>query len=168
MTNNVKLNEKEEFYFESEQILVTNLRVFAIQKKAFEGDSVWDEISISDTSQPEPKNAGKISRKSLGINLSLVGFGLMGFQIIPYMIFQINLLSFLGGFFEGLYFLVSMGSLVTGVYLLLNAFLTPNPHTAVLIPIIGQSKDFVVSFPGWDNPKVQELIRQYNRAKRSI
>ena len=75
MTNNVKLNEKEEFYFESEQILVTNLRVFAIQKKAFEGDSVWDEISISDTSQPEPKNAGKISRKSLGINLSLVGFG---------------------------------------------------------------------------------------------
>ena len=42
MTNNVKLNEKEKFYFECEQILVTNLRVFAIQKKAFEGYSVLD------------------------------------------------------------------------------------------------------------------------------
>ena len=65
MTNNVKLNQNEQFYFESEQVLVTNLRVFTIQKKSFEGEDVWDEIPISDTTQPEPKNAGKISRKPL-------------------------------------------------------------------------------------------------------
>ena len=168
MANNVKLNPNEEFYFESEQVLVTNLRVFAIQRKSLEGENLWNEIPISDTSQPEPKNSGKVSRKQLGINLSLIGLILMGLQLIPYMLLQVNLLGILGGFFEGLYFLVSMGSLTAGVYLLLNAFLTPNPHTAVLIPIIGQSKDYVVSFPGWDNPKVNELIRQYNRAKRSL
>ena len=116
MTNNVKLNQNEQFYFESEQVLVTNLRVFTIQKKSFEGEDVWDEIPISDTTQPEPKNAGKISRKPLGINLSLIGLVLMGLQIIPYMLFQVNLLGILGGFFEGLYFLISMSSFTVGVY----------------------------------------------------
>ena len=76
-----------------------------------------------------------------------------------------NWLAAIGGFFEALYFMLSMMGTVVGVYLLLGSFLNPRPHTSVMFENPG-SKALIAIFDGWDNKEAEELRRSFVRIRR--
>ena len=58
----------------------------------------------------------------------------------------------------------SVGSMV-GLYMLLNDLFRPKPNTTVIFPIF-DGKDIISSYPDWDNPEAEELVRNFARVKR--
>ena len=64
-------------------------------------------------------------------------------------------------------FLAGSLAAVIGLYLVLNSLFRPAPNTTIIFPVL-QGDDIIVSYPEWDNPEAEELVRRFARAKRGI
>jgi hypothetical protein len=162
--NQIKYQPNEDVLFDSQNLIITNKSIYVCNISK----SVWDHVNISDTLPPEAKNGGKPRRKNVGFKLLGSGSALIAVQVLPYLLYRTNILANFGSLIESLYFLISMALVSAGTYFLLGSYLTPPPHTAVLIPCLKRKKDIVISFKGWDSSEVKELNRQYRRAKRIL
>ena len=98
-----------------------------------ESESFWLESDISATLPPTSKNGGKTSRKSVGIKLLAFGIVLVVLQVIPYTLFEINIIQNLGTLVESVYFLSSMLGVTIGLYLYVGSFINLDPHTSLLL-----------------------------------
>ncbi len=156
----------EELIDEWETVLLTNQRLFVSSKPGRVSDE-WNEARLDECLEPKLKNAGKTGRKWLGHRFLIIGLAMISLQLVPYLFFGTNILSFLGGLIESLYFLISMLAATAGIYLTLGSYLNRPPHTSVLITVPG-SRDVLAIFQGWDSEDARDFVRQYRRAKRAI
>jgi len=156
----------EELIDEWETVLLTNQRLFVSSKPGRVSDE-WNEARLDECLEPKLKNAGKTGRKWLGHRFLIFGLAMISLQLVPYLFFGTNILSFLGGLIESLYFLISMLAATAGIYLTLGSYLNRPPHTSVLITVPG-SRDVLAIFQGWDSEDARDFVRQYRRAKRAI
>jgi hypothetical protein len=69
--------------------------------------------------------------------------------------------------FEAILFVIGALALLIGVYFVLSSALRVKPHTLIQFQTI-LTEDVIVSFPGWDNPDAEELVRAFVRAKRAL
>lgn len=171
--DNIALDSDEEIQFASENAVLTNRRVFVPDRRSRKahltsGLIEWLEVPISESMSPKLKNGGKSSKKALGVRCSLSGIALLLIQIVPFSLFDWNVIRELGTTFESIYFLVSMLALTAGLYFLLGSYINPRPHTSVLFTIPGGQRDLVTTFPGWDNAEASELGRIFRRMKRTV
>ena len=164
--NDIQLLPTEEIVGEWDTILLTNMRL-AVSKKPGRPDSGWEQALLEECLDPELKNAGKLSRKWLGHRLLTIGLGLIGFQMLPFLLFGFNVMKGLPGLIESVYFLISMLTATAGVYLTLGSYLNRPPHTSVLVEVPG-AKDLLAIFPGWDSKDARDMVSQYRRLKRSL
>ena len=68
---------------------------------------------------------------------------------------------------EAALFLAGSLAAVIGLYLVLNSLFRPAPNTTIIFPVL-EGDDIIVSYPEWDNPDAEELVRRFARAKRGI
>ena len=162
----INLLDAEERIHEGDTFLLTNHRLM-VSSKPGRASNVWEEAQLEECLDPKLKNAGKSSRKWLGYRLLVVGFAMIGLQMIPYLFFGTNVLGKLPGLIESLYFLASMLTATSGSYLTLGSYLNRPPHTSILFGVPG-SKDLLAIFPGWDSEEASELVSKYRRAKRNV
>ena len=165
----IALLPEEQVLFTSEQVVLTNNRLFVIdrnkKKLSHDLESDWSVVKVSDVVAPKLKNGGKTSRKELGTRIFTIGTVMILAQVIPYTMMDVNWLSSIGSFVESMYFMASMMGIVVGVYLLLGSFLNPRPHTSVLFENPG-SRDLITIFDGWDSKEAEELDRTFRRIGR--
>jgi len=165
----IVLLPEERVLFTSEKVILTNERLFVVDRNKKKINdyllSDWTVVDVAEVVAPKLKNGGKASRKELGSRIFTIGICLISAQVIPYTLMDFNWLAAIGGFFEALYFMLSMMGTVVGVYLLLGSFLNPRPHTSVLFENPG-SKALIAIFDGWDNKEAEELRRSFVRIRR--
>ena len=160
------LLDSEETIHEGATFILTNQRLM-VSSKPGKTSNVWEQAPLEECLDPKLKNAGKTTRKWLGYRLLLIGFAMIGLQMIPYLFFGANILGKLPGLIESLYFLASMLTATAGIYLTLGSYLNRPPHTSVLFGVPG-AKDLLAIFPGWDSEEASELVSKYRRAKRNV
>ena len=170
----IELREEEYVVFETKTALLTNERLFVENRrlkrksKKNESESLWLESEISATLAPTSKNGGKTSRKSVGIKLLVFGIILVVLQVIPYTLFEINIIQNLGTLVESVYFLSSMLGVTIGLYLYVGSFINLDPHTSLLFSIPTEDRDLVAIFDGWDSSDAEKLGREFRKIRRSI
>ena len=170
----IELREDEYVVFETKTALLTNERLFVENRrlkrksKKNESESFWLESDISATLPPTSKNGGKTSRKSVGIKLLAFGIVLVVLQVIPYTLFEINIIQNLGTLVESVYFLSSMLGVTIGLYLYVGSFINLDPHTSLLFSIPTEDRDLVAIFDGWDSSDAEKLGREFRKIRRSI
>ena len=170
----IELRENELIVFEAKNVFLTNERVFVenrrIKRKNKRNDSeaFWLEAEISATLPPTSKNGGKTSRKSPGIKLLVFGIILVVLQVVPYMLFEINIIQNLGTLVESVYFLSSMLGVTIGLYFYVGSYINLDPHTSVLFSIPTEDRNLVAVFDGWDSSEAEKLGREFRRVRRSI
>ena len=170
----IELREGEQVVLEGTNAFLTNERVFVenrrLKRKGKKDhlESFWLESEISATLPPTSKNGGKTSRKSVGTKLLLFGVVLVVLQVVPYMLFEINIIQNLGTLIESVYFLSSMLGVTIGLYFYVGSFINLDPHTSLLFSIPTEDRDLIVIFDGWDSPEAEKLGREFRRIRRSI
>ena len=173
-SDGIELREDEHVVFETKTALLTNERLFVENRrlkrknKKSESESLWLESEISATLAPTSKNGGKTSRKSVGIKLLVFGIILVVLQVVPYTLFEINIIQNLGTLVESVYFLSSMLGVTIGLYLYVGSFINLDPHTSLLFSIPTEDRDLVAIFDGWDSSDAEKLGREFRKIRRSI
>ena len=162
----IDLLDAEKTIHEGDTFVLTNQRLI-VSNKPGRTSNVWEEAPLEECLDPKLKNGGKSARKWLGYRLLVVGSAMIGLQMIPYLFFGVNTLGKLPDFIESLYFLASMLTATSGIYLTLGSYLNRPPHTSILFGVPG-SKDLLAIFPGWDSEDADELVSKYRRAKRNV
>lgn len=156
-----ELLQDEEIVLEDEQAVITNKRMIGNFGDASEGE--FDAYELTEVGAPNKFNGGQYGRRSIGVKLLIGGAAvvLAGIVLDQYLISDLNVQV------NGLIFMVgSVGSMV-GLYMLLNDLFRPPPNTTVIFPVF-DGKDIIVSYPDWDNPQAEEMVRSFARVKRGM
>jgi hypothetical protein len=170
----IDLMKDEQIVFSSGGVLLTNRRVFVENRRAkrkkrlSEENPLWLESEISVTMPPTMKNGGKTSRKASGLKLLTFGLLLVVLQVVPYLLFEINIIQALGVIVESVYFLCSMLGVTIGSYFYVGSFVNLKPHTSVLFSIPNEGRSLVAIFSGWDSPEAEKLGREFRRIRRTL
>ena len=111
---------------------------------------------------PNKFNGGQYGKRAIGVRLLIGGAAVVAAgAVFRSIIIQIGYLA------EPIVFVVgSVGSMV-GLYMLLNDLFRPPPNTTVIFPVF-DGKDVIVSYPDWDNPQAEEMVRSFARVKRGM
>ena len=156
----LRLEDGEDVLFEDERIAVTSRRL--IGNFGASKERPFDEADLSEVSPPNKFNGGYHSRRPLAIRL-LVG----GFVVLAAGAYFTDTLRAIHGVAEALVFLAGALAFTVGVYLLINSLFRHRPNTTVIFsPLKGES--IAASYPDWDNPQADELMRHFARAKRGL
>ena len=156
----IELLDDEEIRFQDEQVVVTNRRIIGVA--VADGVGRYDGLSLGDVGPPNKFNGGRHSRRALGVRLLAVGVAI----IIPQIMFT-DAIRAIAWWLDAALFLVGSLAAVVGLYLFLNSLFRPAPNTTVIFPVI-QGDDIIASYPDWDNPEAEELVRAFARAKRGV
>ncbi len=159
MQPNIELLQNEEIGFQDERIALTNRRLIGNFGRA--GAGAHDEVALGDVGPPNKFNGGQHGRRELGLRLLLVGVGIVALGVLVQVLYGINQRL------EAAVFLVGSLSATVGLYLFLNSLFRRAPNTTIIFPVL-EGEDIVATYPGWDNPDAEELVRQFARAKRGI
>ena len=159
MQRQIELLEDEEVRFQDDQIIVTNRRLIGNLDESPVGK--FSGLSLSEVGPPNKFNGGRHGRKALGLQLLLGGLAVIGIEVFLQILFGLNQQI------EAVLFLVGSLAAVIGLYLFLNSLFRPAPNTTVIFPVL-EGDDIIASYPEWDNPDAEELVRRFARAKRGI
>ena len=160
MLPDIELLDDEEIRFRDEQVVVTNRRII---NAAVQGDvGRYDGVSLGDVGPPNKFNGGQHGRRALGIRLLALGLIVVVFQTV----FSEAVKSVFAQL-EAALFLIGSLSAVVGLYFVLNSLFRPAPNTTIIFPVV-QGEDIIASYPEWDNPTAEDLVRAFARAKRGV
>ena len=160
MQRQIELLEDEEIRFQDDQIVVTNRRIIGNLDDSPVGK--FSGLSLSEVGPPNKFNGGRHGRKGLGIRLIAIGAAMTLLTILFY-----EQLRGIHSSLEAGVFLVGALGVTVGIYLFLNSLFRPSPNTTVIFPVL-EGDDIIASYPEWDNPDAEELVRRFARAKRGI
>ena len=159
MQRQIELLEDEEVRFQDDQVIVTNRRIIGNLDSSPVGK--FSGISLSDVGAPNKFNGGRHGRKGLGLRLMIGGLAVIAAEVYIQTQFGLNQQL------EAVLFLAGSLATVVGLYLVLNSLFRPAPNTTIIFPVL-EGDDIIVSYPEWDNPDGEELVRRFARAKRGI
>ncbi len=157
MKPRVELIEDEEIVFEDEQTIITNRRLignFGVSK-----DVEFNAYDLAEVGTPNKFNGGQYGKRAIGLRLLIGGAAVVIAGAILQPILQPR------DEIEALVFVVGAVGSMVGLYMLLNDLFRPKPNTTVIFPIF-DGKDIISSYPDWDNPEAEELVRNFARVKR--
>ena len=156
----VELLQDEEIVFEDEQTIVTNRRLignFGVSK-----DVEFNAYDLAEVGAPNKFNGGQYGKRAIALRLLIGGAAIVAAgAIFRSIIIQLGYLA------EPLVFVVGAVGSMVGLYMLLNDLFRPKPNTTVIFPIF-DGRDIISSYPDWDNPDAEELVRSFARVKRGI
>ena len=159
MQTRVNLLRSEEIRFEDEFVVLTDKRLIGNFAAGSDGD--FDASELRDIGPPDKFNGGYQSRRTIGLQLLLGGAAIVIVSSAARSVIGVHQMA------EAVLFLVGALSATVGLYLVLNSLFRNAPNTTVIFPVI-DGEDIVASYPDWDSPKADELIRQFARTKRGI
>ena len=159
MQRQIELLSDEEVRFQDDQIIVTNRRLIGNLDSSPIGK--YSGINLTEVGPPNKFNGGRHGRKGLGLRLMIGGLVVIGAEVFIQMQFGLNQQV------EAALFLAGSLAAVIGLYLVLNSLFRPAPNTTIIFPVL-EGDDIIVSYPEWDNPDAEELVRRFARAKRGI
>ncbi len=159
MQPQIELLSDEEIRFQDDQVIVTSRRLIGNLDSSPVGK--YTGINLSEVGPPNKFNGGRYGRKGLGLRLMFGGLAIIVAEVLIQMQFGLNQQIEAGLFLAG-----SLAAVI-GLYLVLNSLFRPAPNTTIIFPVL-QGDDIIVSYPEWDNPEAEELVRRFARAKRGI
>lgn len=168
------LKDEEKIVFTCEEVVVTDLRILVKPRKKdlLDNDvNTWNYLNTDECVLPKSKNGGKVSRKEIGHKLTGISLAMIGFQVIPFFLFNINVIDLFGvlaNFVEAFYFLIAMFTLTAGVYFLIITYMYSDPHTSLLFSNLSSKRHLVAIFPGWNNDQAEKVISAIRRVQRKI
>lgn len=160
MQRQIELLEDEEVRFQDDQVIVTNRRIIGNLDSSPVGR--FSGLSLSDVGAPNKFNGGRHGRKGLGLRMIGIGSVLVTLTIMFH-----QQLREMHNVIEAGVFLAGSLAVTVGLYLFLNSLFRPAPNTTIIFPVL-EGDDIIVSYPEWDNPDGEELVRRFARAKRGI
>ena len=159
MQPRVELLQDEEIVLEDEQAIITNKRLIGNFGEATEGG--FDAYELAEVGAPNKFNGGQYGRRAIGVRLLIGGAAVVAVGAILQPILQPDQRI------EALVFVVGAVGSMVGLYMLLNDLFRPPPNTTVIFPVFN-GKDIIVSYPDWDNPQGEEMVRSFARVKRGM
>ena len=159
MQPQIELLDNEEIRYQDDQIVVTNRRLVG----NFDSTEVgrFSDIGLSEVGPPNKFNGGREGRKGAGLRLLATGLVLLVGEIYVQTTFGLNQRV------EAAVFLLGALAATVGFYLVLNSMFRPAPNTTIIFPVL-EGDDIIASYPEWDNPDAEQLVRSFARAKRGI
>ena len=157
MQPRVELIEDEEIVFEDEQTIITNRRL--IGNFGMSKDEEFNAYDLAEVGTPNKFNGGQYGRRAIALRLLIGGAAVVLAGAILQPILQPDQRI------EALVFVAGAVASMVGLYMLLNDLFRPKPNTTVIFPIF-DGKDIISSYPDWDNPEAEELVRNFARVKR--
>ena len=154
-----ELLQDEEIVLEDEQAIITNKRLIGNFGEAGEGE--FDVYELAEVGAPNKFNGGQYGRRAIGVRLLIGGAAVVAVGAILQPILQPDQRI------EALVFVVGAVGSMVGLYMLLNDLFRPPPNTTVIFPVFN-GKDIIVSYPDWDNPQGEEMVRSFARVKRGM
>ena len=159
MQPRVELIEDEEIVFEDEQTIITNRRL--IGNFGMSKDEEFNAYDLTEVGTPNKFNGGQYGRRAIALRLLIGGAAVVLAGAILQPILQPDQRI------EALVFVAGAVASMVGLYMLLNDLFRPKPNTTVIFPIF-DGKDIISSYPDWDNPEAEELVRSFARIKRGM
>jgi len=157
MQPRVELVEDEEIVFEDEQTIITNRRL--IGNFGMSKDEEFNAYDLAEVGTPNKFNGGQYGKRTIALRLLIGGAAVVIAGAILQPILQPD------DRIEALVFVLGAVGSMVGLYMLLNDLFRPKPNTTVIFPIF-DGKDIISSYPDWDNPEAEELVRNFARIKR--
>ena len=157
MQPRVELIEDEEIVFEDEQTIITNRRL--IGNFGMSKDEEFNAYDLAEVGTPNKFNGGQYGKRAIALRLLIGGAAVVIAGAILQPILQPD------DRIEALVFVLGAVGSMVGLYMLLNDLFRPKPNTTVIFPIF-DGKDIISSYPDWDNPEAEELVRNFARVKR--
>ena len=157
MRTSIDLLADEEILFEDEQIVVTTQRLIGNFETAEEGE--FDEAGIRNVAVPKKFNGGYHSRRPVA--LKLLAAGIVVILVGAWAESNIDFPDLI----DALFFVAGAVAAMVGLYMLVNSLFRRAPNTTVIFDVFG-GPHVIASYPDWDNPQADELVRQFARAKR--
>ena len=155
-----ELLQDEEIVLEDEQAIITNKRLIGNFGEAGEGE--FDVYELAEVGAPNKFNGGQYGRRAIGVRLLIGGAAIVAAgAVFRSIIIQLGYLA------EPIIFVVGAVGSMVGLYMLLNDLFRPPPNTTVIFPVFN-GKDIIVSYPDWDNPQGEEMVRSFARVKRGM
>ncbi len=154
-----ELLQDEEIVLEDEQTVITNRRLignFGVAK-----DREFDVYELSEVGAPNKFNGGQYGKRALGVRLLVGGAVVVVAGAILQPIVEPDQRI------EAFVFVVGAITAMVGLYMLLNDLFRPAPNTTVIFPVL-DGQDIIASYPEWDNPQAEELVRSFARIKRGM
>ena len=168
------LKDEEKIIFTCEEVIVTDLRILVKpRKRALLDNNVnnWDYLNTDECILPKSRNGGKVSKKELAHKLTGIGLAMIGVQVVPFFLFNINVINLFGvfaNFLEAFYFLTTMFAISGGIYFLIITYMYSDPHTSLLFSNLSSKRNMVAIFPGWNNDQAEKVISAIRRVQRRI
>lgn len=156
----VELLQDEEVFFEDEQTIITNRRL--IGNFGASKDEEFNAYELTEVGTPNKFNGGQYGRRIIALRLLIGGAAV----VLAGAIFR-SIIIQLGYLAEPVVFVAGAVGSMVGLYMLLNDLFRPKPNTTVIFPIF-DGKDIISSYPDWDNPEAEELVRNFARVKRGM
>ena len=154
-----ELLQDEEIVLEDEQAIITNRRLIGNFGDAEEGE--FDAYELVEVGAPNKFNGGQYGKRAIGVRLLIGGAAVVIAGAILQPMIQPDQRI------EALVFVVGAVGSMVGLYMLLNDLFRPPPNTTVIFPVF-DGKDIIVSYPDWDNPQAEEMVRSFARVKRGM
>ena len=159
MQARIELLQDEEIVFEDEQTIITNMRLvgnFGASK-----DVEFNAYELAEIGAPKKFNGGQYGKRSIAVRLLIAGAAIVLAGALLQPIIQPD------PRIEALVFVVGAVGAMVGLYMLLNDLFRPPPNTTVIFPVF-DGKDIISSYPDWDNPDAEDLVRSFARIKRGM
>ena len=157
MQPRVELIEDEGIVFEDEQTIITNRRL--IGNFGMSKDEEFNAYDLAEVGTPNKFNGGQYGKRAIALRLRIGGAVVVIAGAVLQPILQPD------DRIEALVFVLGAVGSMVGLYMLLNDLFRPKPNTTVIFPIF-DGKDIISSYPDWDNPEAEELVRNFARVKR--
>ena len=159
MQPRIELLQDEEIVFEDEQTVITNMRLIGNFDASKEVE--FNSYELSEVGAPRKFNGGQYGKRSIAVKLLIGGAAIVAAEAILHPIIQPDQRI------EAIVFVVGAIGAMVGLYMLLNDLFRPPPNTTVIFPVF-DGKDVISSYPDWDNPDAEELVRSFARIKRGM
>ncbi|MCY4652273.1 MAG: hypothetical protein OXC95_03825 [Dehalococcoidia bacterium] len=160
MQPSYELLQDEEIVLEDEQAVITNKRLIGNFGDADEGE--FDAYELAAVGAPNKFNGGQYGRRAIGVRLLIGGAAIVAVSaVFRSIMFRVGFVA------EPIIFVVGAVGSMVGLYMLLNDLFRPPPNTTVIFPVF-DGKDIIVSYPDWDNPQAEEMVRSFARVKRGM
>ena len=168
------LKDGEKIIFTCDEVIVTNLRILIKPrgKDLVDNDiNNWNYLNTDECILPKSQNGGKVSKKDLALKMTGTGLAMIGLQLVPFILFNINVIDLFGvlaNYLEAFYFLTTMLAISGGIYFLIITYMYSDPHTSLLFSNLSSKRNRVAIFPGWNNNQAEKVISAIRRVQRRI
>ncbi len=153
------LLQDEEIVLEEEQAVITNKRIIGNFGESKDGE--FDAYELAEVGAPNKFNGGQYGKRAIGVRLLIGGAAVVIVGAVLQPIIQPD------ARIEAFVFVVGAIGGMVGLYMLLNDLFRPAPNTTVIFPVL-DGRDIIVSYPDWDNPQAEEIVRGFARIKRGM